>query len=563
MAIADRIEEMYTHVGDVYDTIRNVDLPEDKNIENIPRTIKDSYLEIMNNGTQQVWDNWDKVNGTGTTLTINNTEEAPMSLVYKGNTLQNGTPTPDSPVPIQVVSGDNSIEVCGKNLAPTDWASDFVSRVNDNSKASLVIEDNRNCVFFLRNTGYGEYDTKYFFKTNWKENTQYTISFYIKPTATQSNLSFLYTDGTNKTLSDSLIANVWQKLTITSLANKTLERIQGYWASGEDYVDIDTFMVYEGTETLPYEPYTGESYPISLGDIELCKIGTYQDKIDKSSGKNLFDKDNANVFNGYWSNNTLITQANSYGIYIPCESNTTYTISKHAGQVFRVATTTNIPANNVSTLSSSANHTGTYITITTEATAKYIWVNYYGSSDTYGLQNMLDSIMIEQNSSATSYEPYGTGWYLKKEIGKVVLDGSENWNIQTTWSAVGDKTNAFYITRPTEINPGQPCYCDYLKYTTTNDIVSTDEYGIGYSSSLILRTPKSITDGNALKTYLASNNMKLYYVLNIPTYTLIEDSTLIEELESMKKSYENQTNITQVNNDMPFELDVVALEGDE
>ena len=35
---------------------------------------------------------------------------------FKGNTLQDGTPTPDTPVEIQSVTGLQNIEVCGKNL---------------------------------------------------------------------------------------------------------------------------------------------------------------------------------------------------------------------------------------------------------------------------------------------------------------------------------------------------------------------------------------------------------------------------------------------------------------
>lgn len=260
-----------------------------------------------------LYEAWPRVSGTGETITLNNTVAGKMLIDLKGNTSQEGTPTPESPQDIHVVSGDNSIVVCGKNLAPTDWASDFVSRVNDSSKASLVIEDNRHCVFFLRNAGYGEYDTKYFFKTNWKENTQYTVSFYIKPTATQSNLSFLYTDGTNKTLADKLTANVWQKLTVTSLANKTLERIQGYWALGEDYVDIDTFMVYEGTETLPYEPYTGESYPITLPEgtfLGWIPNTTYQDEIFKNT-PNTTDYD-SNLEDNVWYLKKEIGKIESY-----------------------------------------------------------------------------------------------------------------------------------------------------------------------------------------------------------------------------------------------------------
>ena len=57
-----------------------------------------------------------KTTGTGTTLSLTPTLKGKLVLDLKGNTSQDGTPTPDNPVDINVVSGDNSITICGKNL---------------------------------------------------------------------------------------------------------------------------------------------------------------------------------------------------------------------------------------------------------------------------------------------------------------------------------------------------------------------------------------------------------------------------------------------------------------
>ena len=48
-------------------------------------------------------------------MDLDNTADAPMTLALKGNTSQASDPTPDSPVDVNVVSGDNTIEICGKN----------------------------------------------------------------------------------------------------------------------------------------------------------------------------------------------------------------------------------------------------------------------------------------------------------------------------------------------------------------------------------------------------------------------------------------------------------------
>lgn len=303
MAIADTIQSMYENVGEVYDTITNVDLPTNKNIQNIPSTMRSSYLEIMNNGIDKIWNNWEKVTGEGETLTLNSTEEAPMKINLKGNTSQEGTPTPEAPQNIHVVSGDNTITVSNS------------------------------------------------------DNTQ------------------------------------------------------------------------------------SQSCPINLGDIELCKIGDYQDSIVKDNGK----------------------------------------------------------------------------------------------------------------------------WFLHKEIGKVVFDGSESWAINTSYTY-----NVFYRTLDNyaRISSTQTTYCEYYKgIENTAGIV---DFGNNYNNSIGVRTANdnikdiyisnnSITSASDFKTWLSTHNTVVYYVLATPTYTEITDSTLINQLETVKRSYNGQTNISQVNNDKPFILDVTAL----
>lgn len=58
-----------------------------------------------------------KVEGEGSSVTLNNTVEGvAMDITPEGATSQDGTPTPEAPIPIKVVTGDNSIVITGKNL---------------------------------------------------------------------------------------------------------------------------------------------------------------------------------------------------------------------------------------------------------------------------------------------------------------------------------------------------------------------------------------------------------------------------------------------------------------
>ena len=56
-----------------------------------------------------------KITETGESLTLNNTGEATLKLDLLGNTSQTGTPTPSTPIPVNVVSGDNDIVVANSD----------------------------------------------------------------------------------------------------------------------------------------------------------------------------------------------------------------------------------------------------------------------------------------------------------------------------------------------------------------------------------------------------------------------------------------------------------------
>jgi hypothetical protein len=60
---------------------------------------------------------------------------------------------------------------------------------------------------------------------------------------------------------------------------------------------------------------------------------------------------------------------------------------------------------------------------------------------------------------------------------------------------------------------------------------------------------------------LSTHNTSVYYPLATPTNTEITDTTLIEQLEELKTamSYAEQTNISQINDDIPFILKITAL----
>ena len=63
------------------------------------------------------------------------------------------------------------------------------------------------------------------------------------------------------------------------------------------------------------------------------------------------------------------------------------------------------------------------------------------------------------------------------------------------------------------------------------------------------------------KTWLSTHNTIVYYVSSTPTTTEITNNTLIEQLNTLEQalSYNNQTNISQTNNNLPFIINATAL----
>ena len=91
MSIASRIQEIETHIGDVYDTINySYDTTGiNKNIINIPKYLKKGYIDIINNGIDTLYNNFPKVSGIGSNLSLTPTYEAPMKLnEIQGDTSQ-------------------------------------------------------------------------------------------------------------------------------------------------------------------------------------------------------------------------------------------------------------------------------------------------------------------------------------------------------------------------------------------------------------------------------------------------------------------------------------------
>ena len=332
-------------------------------------------------------------------------------------------------------------------------------------------------------------------------------------------------------------------------------------------------QVETGTTASYWEKYTGGNpapnpdYPQTITNV----TGTNTIKI---AGKNLFDKNNTNILNAYINSSTGVITAdnNSRSIYISCKPNTTYTIQKILTTRFRVGYSSDTPIVGTTLNDIVSNYTGTSITITTGNDTKYL-VAWICNIDTATLQEVLDSIQIEIGSTATTYEAYkeqsytinlgdielckigdykdriyySSGkWYLEKNIGKVVLDGSDesNWNYSNTClQSKNEYPTGVISPNASRLGLSTRFICKYYATGITTSL-NNGEFGWNSGKCLTFKIDNMSSKQDYL-TWLSNNNTIVYYILATPTTTEITDATLVSQLDALLNSttYKTTTNI--------------------
>ena len=375
---------------------------------------------------------------SGTELTIDNTIEARMEMKLNGNTSQNGEPTPATPQDIEVVTGNNKIIVSGKNLLPPD---------NNTSTTINGVTFTRNSDGSVLVNGTATANAQYITSKNFmlEDGKTYILSGCPNGGSTSTYMLNInqYYNNTSHVLNN---IGYNQKFTYV-LDSKNSNSIYIYIVSGTkcDNLLFKPMVSINGGD---YEPYVGrQDFPISLGSLELCKIGDYQDYFYKKDNK----------------------------------------------------------------------------------------------------------------------------WYKHKAINKNTLNGNEKWhfgNTKTNYTNLFTSSFQNDIKMPANnnINSNTLIYCDKFSNNTNasqqwvNDTMSS--VTINNGKNITFNIPNSIaTTTDEFKTYLISNNITLYYVLATPIEEEIIDTTLITQLDEISQalSKKGTTIISQSNDDLPFNLDVIAL----
>lgn len=319
------------------------------------------------------------------------------------------------------------------------------------------------------------------------------------------------------------------KLKLTQLSNNPLNIVNSVGLSLRNYVC--------------YGNSYQEATPTPINQIE---IQTISGEIElKNIGKNLFDKSNINADKGVaTSTGGLYTSTTTFATtYIEIKKGD-YVVNAYSSTVNRVyGAVYNDKKQYLGEISTSV---GVKTFTITYENAKYIRLTC--------LNEYLDTYQIEKGTTATEYEPYkefistinlGDNELVKiddvsdklnvdelgnititKNIGKVVLNGSENWQ---EFYMTKTNTNVFSINSTYLNNNYQNSYnkitalSDYFKCYGLgtlygNDDIEAIELNSNTSYSILIGISKDIASSvSEFKQWLSENNVIVYYQLATPT----------------------------------------------
>lgn len=421
------------------------------------------------------------------------------------------SPSPDYSSEVEVI--DN-----GYNLFN---AEEFVKEANAiaSGNADIVLYKDKKCLKYKDAIS----DLR-FLQGKFKPNTQYTIKFKqaksgYEPSSGYELMRFHYTDGTEASITSTYYGNDWQEITKTTTAGKTIDYIYvaNYTSSLSIYLDLDTLILNEGTEAKPFIPYNN--------------IGL------KFTGKNFFDISQV-------PNTTYITNNGNYLTISGITSAPTGKKLKELAPNLKVGETYLISADTYYNQYIYLLNIGTWLygysrTITQADLDADVYFYGTGGSE----PNNIYDIQIEKGTQATTYEQHKEVLYLislndnfvgklpngvkdelsidkygdvklTKRVGKVVLDGSENWRYNNV-------VNQFYIN-----SDGMP-FSNYKKPSqilSNNFIYSNTVWqgkgtmGITSGGALwcVLSDSLNFTNANDFKTWLSTHNTEVYYELETP-----------------------------------------------
>ena len=352
------------------------------------------------------------------------------------------SPSPDYSQTTHTITGNNEIDIESRNLKDFSTITYYASRATVTRKGYeyTVVGTNES----YGRVQFGQYDLDVL---NLKPNTTYTFSAKVKSTTNpDGSRAYVAKDYVN---TGSQIwgsyAGVGEKTTVTFTTPSTMpvgsyDAYIGLYPGGTNNTAVfDEVQLELGSTASAFQPYQGsQTYSLTQGNVEYCKLGDYSDRIFKNV---VGDPD--------------------------------YSNTRDDGK-----------------------------------------------------------------------------WYIKKNIGKLTLNGGENG-----WGKSGNTSLDRFTFTTSDYLSSNSSLCNYFKTGVQNN-TNIGQWFNNVNAQLCFNySSPGTTTLEQWKTWLSTHNLILYQPLATPTYTQLS-STLQTELDALEMalSYQDQTNITQTNDDLPFNI---------
>lgn len=432
------------------------------------------------------------------------------------------SPNPEYPQPIKNVTGNANVKIQNKNLL----------NITDGNTLTTKSFDITDFVEVGKTYSFSAYlDLK---NTTTTAQARLRIDKYI-------GTEISYLGGTliaNKSKGISKRENV----TLESSVTKVVLTIQSYGVADFN-CDYSQIMGEEGTTATTYVPHQEQNYPFSL------------------KSKNLFNP-NGEFENGYYNLDGTFTSSSVWRcITLNCKQGDTFVKSgaKWGG---------NVTFWNNDTFVSGINSSS--VTIPSGVNKVKFACQYPFNGDE----------QLEVGSTATDYEPY---YDIKAMQGTTLQDDgihnkwyeesliNRNWAKYTNTDSQGN-TFGFFMNLSKipkrDITATNFAKCNILIQKQRTKVTTSDEEGFYLgdgTNALFIKIRQSLIPNGTieeLQTLLSNTNAKIQF--EVPEEDIIPyNATQQAQYNAIKnaKSYDDQTNISQTYDELPFILDIEALKG--
>lgn len=502
-------------------------------------------------GAEQIIDDGDVRCFTGDSIAPDNTagHAVPLHLSQLlGNTTQAGAPTPDAPIPVETVTGEQAIAVTGKNLASVELSgTNHGITFTSDCSGLLTMGGTSDAVASFRVANLANY-------MRLKAGQTYTLSANNPEINSSVTLRLAYSDGVILNGSSATMDAVNKTLTFTPTVDGVVS-VEARIASGTTLNNFTVRPQLElGSQASDYQPYQKQNYGINLGK-NLLKPYAY----NTTRNGITFDYTSDGVL-------TLSGTATSTAFMITtADLPSAQKITLEAGDYCLSAvgrgslSGITIRIDDADTATNIVSMSDDEESFTVSATVPNAYLQVRVGSGTAITTPLSMRIQLERGNSRTSYASYfdpielckigdyqdyiwsddGT-WKIHKEVGKVVLDGSndESWSIQNLGTS-----SYFYRFREID-NLGEGSsgtsfgVCNIASPNTissSNELQGCCFVASGAHNEIRLRygAEQTVADW---RTFLSSEPLVAYYELATPTDAEITNTALLAQLEALNSS---------------------------